>query len=76
MIIERSINDSQHYCHFNLTKERFVARLGGDDLALFMNKQSMDEYPDACPFLRPCPEGFYCTIYSFRPSHCRNFVCV
>jgi len=76
LIIERSIGDSQHFCHFTLTKERFLARLGGEDLARFRDAESMHKYPDACPFLRPGPdESFYCTIYSFRPEHCQRFFC-
>jgi len=76
MIIERNISDSQYFCHFTLTKERFFARLGGDDLARFRDRDSMSGYPDSCPFLRQLEdESFHCTIYSSRPEHCRKFFC-
>ena len=76
MIIERNISDSQYFCHFSLTKERFFARLGGDDLARFRDRDSMSGYPDSCPFLRQLEdESFHCTIYSSRPEHCRKFFC-
>lgn len=75
MLIERSIGDTQHFCRFSLTKERFQARIGGTDLILFRDMGSMGEYPDACPFLRQNEDGFLCTIYSSRPGHCRNFFC-
>ncbi|WP_324433506.1 YkgJ family cysteine cluster protein [Methanospirillum hungatei] len=76
MVIERSIGESQHFCYFTLTKERFFARIGGDDLVRFRDRESMSRYPDSCPFLRPLEnEGFCCTIYSSRPEHCRRFFC-
>jgi len=76
MLIERSIGDSQHFCHFTLTKERFFARIRGEDLVRYQNREGMDQFPDACPFLRPVGnESFCCTIYSSRPEHCRRFFC-
>lgn len=75
MIIERSVGDSQYYCNFSLTKERFLARIGGQDLDLFRDSRIKEQYPDACPFLRVTPDRFHCTIYASRPSHCKNFMC-
>ncbi|MDX8549220.1 YkgJ family cysteine cluster protein [Methanospirillum sp. J.3.6.1-F.2.7.3] len=76
MLVERSIGDTQHFCHFILTKERFFARIGGEDLVRFRDSDRMKQYPDSCPFLRPGEdESFHCTIYSFRPDHCRRFFC-
>ncbi|PWR73418.1 YkgJ family cysteine cluster protein [Methanospirillum stamsii] len=75
MVIERSIGEAQHYCLFSLTKERFRARIGEDYLTAFRDKDSMNQYPEACPFLRQDQESFYCTIYSSRPEHCKKFIC-
>ncbi|MGV8108071.1 YkgJ family cysteine cluster protein [Methanospirillum purgamenti] len=76
MLVERSIGDTQHFCHFTLTKQRFFARIGGEDLVRFRDSDRMKQYPDSCPFLRPGEdESFHCTIYSFRPDHCRRFFC-
>ncbi|NLW75428.1 MAG: hypothetical protein GXY18_03245 [Methanomicrobiales archaeon] len=76
MLVERSIGDTQYFCHFTLTKQRFFARIGGEDLVRFRDSDRMKQYPDSCPFLRPGEdESFHCTIYSFRPDHCRRFFC-
>lgn len=76
LVIERSIGDSQHYCTFRLTSQRFLASIGGEDLMFFRDKNGMNAYPDACPFLRLDASGsFICTIYPSRPDHCRSFTC-
>ncbi|GAB7015917.1 hypothetical protein [Methanogenium cariaci] len=51
-------------------------RVDADKTALYEDTRSLENLPDACPFLRFDTEGkAWCTVHLTRPEICRDYCC-
>ncbi len=59
------------------TGEVKEVRVDPDKIALYEDRSSLDNLPEACPFLRFDQENgkAWCTVHLTRPSICRDYCC-
>ncbi len=51
-------------------------RVDADKIAFYEDRSSLEELPDACPFLRFDTVGkAWCTVHLTRPDICRDYCC-
>ncbi len=63
--------------HNAYTGEVNEVQVDPDKIALFEDRSSVEELPDACPFLRFNAETRkgWCTVHLTRPDLCRDYCC-
>ncbi|MCK9317182.1 YkgJ family cysteine cluster protein [Methanoculleus sp.] len=63
--------------HNHYTGDAEEVRVDPDKIALFEDRSSSEELPNACPFLRFDGETgkAWCTVHLTRPGLCREYCC-
>jgi hypothetical protein len=74
--IDRKVGPFSFECESVTTGTPFLAIVDEDKRDLFLDHTWLEEYPDACRFLRPRGEQVLCTIHGTSPAQCRFYRCV
>ena len=75
--IQDEYGDLRFLVRNEYTGERTEVVVDPDKIALFRDRSTFDDRPEACPFFRydsSVSKG-YCTVHASRPAICRDYGC-